>query len=136
MGAARGFSASLILPAGIAIALRFHSKWVENVSLGDQVAFFSANYVVPSIVFVVIGAILAGLSKEAVKRNKWLECAVGGILGAGGLAIWFVCFACFSPQGLGHGKHAGLIAPGCLNTLISGLIAYDYINGQRGRHAK
>lgn len=143
-GAGIGVSASLIVPIAIAAALRLFPAWVENVTLVDQLAYFGANYFLPSTVFVTVGLIVStmmsntvNLIRDTVNSGGWRGFVLGMILGGGGVALWIIGFLCFSaPHGFMHMEHVTLSLLAYPNALVSGIIAGRYVYRRVDRNAK
>ncbi|MCG6156351.1 hypothetical protein [Rubinisphaera margarita] len=143
-GAAIGLSVSLIVPVAIAAALQLIPAWVENVTLVDQLAYFGANYFLPSTVSVTAGLAVSTVMSNTVSQIRdtlnargWRGVVLGAILTGGGFAFVIISFIHFSaPQGFMYMEHLFLSFMAYPNAIVSGIVAGQYVNRRLDRIAK
>jgi MFS family permease len=126
--ALRGIAASVLLPVGIAVALRSWPAWVENVPLTDQVRYFGVNYSCPAAVFILLGIIAGRIAPKDIDLVTRRDVFYWSLFAGVGFVALVVCFKCFnSHQGFFHLEHVHLTAMALPNAIFAGAIAGRYV---------
>lgn len=125
-GFIRGVAASLVIPIGLMIALRFNANWVKNVPWEDQMIYFGANFFLPAFVLIFYGLIAGRIAKRMIGSN-WESIVQIAILTLGMLLLLF-CYWLFNfHQRFLHIEHTALTIMALPNAAIASTITGQYV---------